>query len=272
MDMSVFSKELESAGFSTPEIKGNRFNKKDDLVLPFIASSPELYQIDRKIINDANYIYSTKRPLTEEEFVDCVKILPQHDVVSQKIYKWVLNHMNSIQVVNRGGMHKKAGSFNAAKDFSDRYDADTEYGLVALGFYIEYDPVGMVLKLALHTGYKINRMLGDKVDVWDWHKPDCTVEILDTLLGASEFMPVDLAKDELKVYINYFRTNDLEECVSSYGANILDDKCIMEGLVKSGWLKHNTVINPNVWYFVLNGKFGLFLRRDLSKSPKPVRG
>lgn len=61
MDMSVFSKELESAGFSTPEIKGNRFNKKEDLVLPFIASSPELYQIDRKIINDANYIYSAKK-------------------------------------------------------------------------------------------------------------------------------------------------------------------------------------------------------------------
>lgn len=269
MDMSVFSQQLEDAGFTIPDDRVDRFSTSDEFVLPYVQSCANIYEMEQKIINDANYIDRSKKPLEEKEFVDYVKIL-SYDDVSQKIYDWVLDHIEQVRVVDRGGMHKKPGSFNNAKDFSDRYDRDTEYGLVALGYYIKYDKVGMTLKLDIHEGYKINSMLGNRVDVWDYHKSDSIIGILDELYKVSEFIPIDLRYGESNVYTNFSGLSKpkLQECVSSYGNNIINDEAVMEGLVKSGWMQYNTKINPRVWYFVIMGNFGLYLKRDLTKSPR----
>lgn len=267
MDLSMFATELQKAGLDTPSEKTNRFADVSEFVLPYVGEHSTFYDINQKLLKDANYIDSTKRPLTKDEFVKKVKII--NDPIGKIIYKWVLEHLDHIFVVNKGNIRKKACSFAETKDFDEKYEKDTEYGFVCLGFLIDYSKQHMTLYIDnVHNERTIDSVLNNpNVSIYDYDDIKKVELLLNTLLEKSEYIPICLNEDASGVRMN-FSSDHKDSRISSYGENILKDKDVMNRLKEDGFFDNGTKINPNAWYFYMCNMSCTYLKRDLTKSPR----
>lgn len=268
MDLTKFSKELEKAGLHAKPDKPNRFSDTNSLTLPYMAENEQFYKTNQSLIKDANYIDRTKKPTTAEELISCCEIITNKEL-SHKILEWMLSHIDRLQIVNKGTIRKNNHPFAKTKDFDEQWEKDTEYGLCALGFYIQYDKNNLCLSLSVDKHTKLDSKIGNpEISTWDANKPDKIIMILDALSSISEFIPVFLDSDSTGIIWNY-PDRGRSNWRSSYGKNIQNSKSCMKRLEENGFFENGARINPNVWYFFVCGKYGkCYLKRDMERSPK----
>lgn len=266
MDLSKFSAELQKAGLTVTEEAFSRFNNPEDFVLPYIADHKMFYEINMRLVKDANYIERTKRPVTEGEIKKC-KII-QDVEMSNAIVNWMLKNMDKLQAVNKGSIRKKEDRFAATKDFEEKYEKDTEYGLSVLGCIIKYSKYDMSFHVEVPYHDDVEAELAKyKIGVWDFHRADKVASALDAFAKISEYIPV-FFDPENGVTWNY-TTDYRASWRSSYGENILNSKFCMDRLKNDGFFKNGARINSNAWYFFVCGNDGnCYLKRDTKLSPK----
>ena len=271
MDLTKFASELEKIGLTATEEQNEHFEDIASLTLPFKISSSDHLMIARRSLQDANYIYKSKRSITEKELKEICKIVPNNGLEkrSKTILNWMISNIDKLRVVDIGSITSVDDRFSQTKDFDDRYKKDTEYGLCALAFYIEYSKLTLNLSLEFHDYDIIPEYKG--TGFYDFLEAEKTEEgltyILDRLSELSEFVPIYMSNMDCGCRFNDFYDRR-DNYVSSYGENILNSKFYMERLTKDGFFENGAKINPKVWYYITIGKYGnCYLKRDLQKSP-----
>lgn len=268
MDLSKFSAELEKVGLVAKNDESNHFKDINSVTLPFYMDTSLIsYEINRDLIKDVNFIYNSKRPLTVDEFEAYKDKIFNDD--GKKIYNWVLQHMHSVQVVTKGNIRKKDDKFSAAKDFEDRLEYDTRYGLYSLCLYIKYDKQSMTLKLEINNARRLeNAAAFNGYHIQDIYDKSKTCELLNLFSEVSEFVPIYLDEESTGVHFN-FSYDKKDRWVSSYGENILHSKYALDRLRNDEFFTDELCINPRAWYFFVSGRDGkCYLKRDQDKSPK----
>ena len=272
MDLTKFASELEKIGLTATEEQNEHFKDIKSLTLPFKIASIDYHGIiANRLLQDANYIYKSKRSITEDELRKTCKIVPNNGLEkrSKIILEWMISNIDKLQVVNKGSAELINNRFSQTKDLEDRYEVDTKYGLCVLAYYIEYSRLTLNLSLDFREYSILQEYKG--AGFYDFLEAEKTEEglisILDRLSEVSEFIPIYMGNTTGCQFNDFYDRKD--DYVSSYGENILNSKFYMERLTKDGFFENGGKINPKVWYYIIIGKNGnCYLKRDLQKSPR----
>lgn len=260
MDLTKFASELEKVGLVETEEQNEHFEDIESLTLPFKISSSEHSMIATRLLQDANYIYKSKRSITEKELREICKIVPNNGLEkrSKTILNWMISNIDKLQVVDTGSITSVDNRFSQTKDLDDRYKKDTEYGLCALAFYIKYSKLTLNLSLEFHNYGIIPEYKGTRFyDLLEAEKTEeWLIYILDRLAEVSEFVPIYMSdmNNGCRFNDSFDRRNNY---VSSYGENILNSKFYMGRLTKDGFFENGGKINPKVWYYIIIGKMAI---------------
>lgn len=245
------------------------YEKFSDFRLPFGScvgkTDNDVYtEFPRTIINSINYLRRTAELLTLEHFNELCPVLDK----SNKTYKFLVNHLSNVRLVNEGTYHKSYnGIIGEHSSFDEcEFVRDVEYGLSDVIFYVSFDFQYMKLiphfdmskfnyKYQSDVKFELVRKFG--FSEYGRLNEEDALNAIGYLLDHSEFIPLKISTFDgvmvsHKAYRDKFGMRVDAVQSPALGLNIKGHDKIMKGL--EGFISKGGRIFNNRLYLILESR------------------